>query len=94
MTDGSRLSIDPVVAAAITSQAATTHVQSIPNPAAKGENAFDSAVAALLAWAGSMDSAVVTAVSARAQVVASRATVGLAELATMNADNESRLGAL
>jgi hypothetical protein len=94
MTDVSRLSIDPVSAAAITKQAAATRVQSVQDPAARGENAFDGAVTALLAWAGSTDDAVVSAVSARAEVVASQAIAGLAELATMNADNESRLGAL
>lgn len=94
MTDLSRLSIDPVAAAAIASQAAATHVQSVPDPASKGENAFDGAASALLAWAGSADSAVVSAVSTRGQAVASRAVAGLGELATMNTDNESRLGAL
>lgn len=94
MTDVSRLSIDPVAAGAITSQAAATHVQAVSDSRAKGENAFDSAVTALLAWAGSTDGAVVSAVSARAEVVASQATTGLAELTTMNADNERRLGAL
>ena len=94
MTDASRLSIDPALAAAITSRAAASHVQSVPDLAANGENAFDGAVSALLAWAGSTDVAVVSAVSTRAQAVASRAVAGLAELATMNADNESRLGAL
>jgi len=93
MADVSRLSIDPAAAAAIARQAAATHVRSV-HPAAKGENAFDGAVTALLAWAGSTDGAVVSAVSARAEVVATRAMAGLAELATMNADNESRLGAL
>lgn len=93
-TDVSRLSIDPVAAAAVTNQAAATHVQSVPDPAARGENAFDGAVSALLAWAGTADSAVVSAVSTRGQVVASRAVAGLGELATMNTDNEDRLGAL
>jgi hypothetical protein len=94
MADVSRLSIDPVAAAAITSKAAATDVQSVPDPAAKGENAFDGAVSALLAWAASMDRAVAFAVSTRGQAVASRAATGLAELATMNTDNENRLGAL
>jgi hypothetical protein len=59
-----------------------------------GENAFDGAVSALLAWAVSADSAVVSTVSTRGQVVASRAVTGLCELATMNTDNEHRLGVL
>jgi hypothetical protein len=94
MADVSRLSIDPAAAAAIAIQAAATHLQPVPNPVAQGENAFDGAVSALLAWAGSTDSAVVSAVSARGQAVASRAVAGLGELATMNADNANHLGAL
>jgi hypothetical protein len=93
MADAPRLSIDPVDAAAIARQAATTHMQSVPNPVSGDENAFDGAVAALLAWAGSTDSAVVSAVGARGQAVASRAVTGLSELATMNADNANQLGA-
>ena len=93
MADASRLSIDPVDAVAIARQAATTHVQPVPNPVCGGQNAFDGAVSALLAWGGSTDSAVVSAVGARGQAVASRAVTGLSELATMNADNANHLGA-
>ena len=93
MDDASRLSIDPVDAAAIARQAATAHVQPVPNPISAGENAFDGAVSALLAWAGSTDSTVVSVVGARGQAVASRAVTGLSELATMNADNANHLGA-
>jgi hypothetical protein len=94
MTDASRLSIDPAFAAAIIRRAAATHVQSVPDSAANDENAFDGAVSALLAWAGSTDVAVASAVGARGQLVASRAPAGLAELATMNADNATHLGTL
>jgi hypothetical protein len=94
MTDASRLSIDPPAAAAIARQAAGVEVHSVTDPAAKGENAFDGAVSALLAWAGSTDNAVASAVSTRGQAVASRAVAGLGELATMNNDNEKLLGAL
>jgi uncharacterized protein (UPF0548 family) len=93
MADASRFSIDPVDAAAIARQAATTHVQPVPNRVSAGENAFDGAVSALLSWAGATDSAVVSAVGARGQAVASRAVTGLSELATMNADNANHLGA-
>lgn len=94
MTDASRLSIDPACAAAIIRRAVATHVQSVPDSVANGENAFDGAVSALLAWARSADVAVASAVSARGQLVASRARAGLAELATMNADNATHLGTL
>jgi hypothetical protein len=94
MADASRLSIDPVAAAAITRQAAGVEVHPVPDPAAKGENAFDAAVSALWGGAGSTDNAVASAVRTRGQTVASRAAVGLGELAAMNADNATHLGAL
>jgi hypothetical protein len=94
VADVSRLSIDPVSAAGIASRAAAAHVQSARESAVRGENAFDGAVSALLAWAGSTDATVVSAVHTRAQTVACRAVAGLGELAAMNTENARQLGAL
>lgn len=94
MTDASRLSIDPGSAAGIASRAAVAHVQSAPESAVGGENAFDDAASALLAWAGSTDATVVSAVQTRAQAAACRAVAGLGELAAMNTENARQLGAL
>ncbi|ORA10948.1 hypothetical protein BST14_19510 [Mycobacterium arosiense ATCC BAA-1401 = DSM 45069] len=80
--------------AGITSSTAAAHVPPVSESAAKGENTFDGAVSALLVWAGSIDVAVASAVSTRGQTVASRAVAGVGQLAAMNTENATHLGAL
>ncbi len=94
MSTVTRLYIDPVEAAGVTSRAAVTRVRLTPESSPKGENAFDGAVATLLVWAASTDAGVASTVLARGQAVVSRASAGLSQLAAMNAENATQLGVL
>lgn len=92
MEYGTPLHIDPTEATAITKRAAANPVSTTPIAIATPRNAFDSAVAALLAWAAVADAGAATSLRTRGMDLSSHSAMGFAELAAMNTENACHLG--
>lgn len=92
MEYGTPLHVDPVEATAITKRAAANPVSATPMAIATPGNAFDSAVAALLAWAAAADAGAASSLHTRGTELSNHSAMGFAKLAAMNTENACHLG--